>query len=107
VETCAGTDHVELVEHAADRLAIRADMACAGMVVLSDAFYPGWRARVDHQTASILEVDGAMRGVSVPRGRHDITMRYRPASAIAGAALSIFGVLCAGLLAAFSRRARY
>jgi uncharacterized membrane protein YfhO len=77
------------------------------MVVLSDTFYPGWRARVDHRPVSIFEVDGAMRGVVVPRGPHAITMRYRPASAIAGAALSICGVLCAGLLAAFSRRARF
>jgi hypothetical protein len=107
VETCGGADRVELVEHAADRLDIRADMACAGMVVLSDTFYPGWRARVDHQPVSIFEVDGALRGVVVPRGSHAITMRYRPASAIAGAALSICGVLCVALLAAFSRRARF
>jgi len=105
VETCGGTDRVELVEHAAGRLAIRADMACAGMVVLSDTFYPGWRARVDNAPVSIFEVDGAMRGVLVPRGSHAITMRYRPASVIAGAALSICGVLLAALLAAFSRSA--
>jgi uncharacterized membrane protein YfhO len=77
------------------------------MVVLSDAFYPGWRAWVDRQPVSLFEVDGAMRGVLVPRGSHVITMRYRPVSVIAGAALSICGVLFAGLLAAFSRRARY
>jgi hypothetical protein len=105
VETCGGTDRVELVEHAADRLAIRADMACAGMVVLSDTFYPGWRARVDHRPVSIFEVDGAMRGLLVPRGSHVITMRYRPASVIAGAALSLCGVLLAALLTAFSRSA--
>jgi uncharacterized membrane protein YfhO len=46
-----------------------------------------------------------MRGVLVPRGSHAITMRYRPASVIAGAALSICGVLSAALLAAFSRAA--
>jgi hypothetical protein len=107
VETCGGTDRVELVEHAADRLAIRADMACAGMVVLSDTFFPGWRARVDHRPVSLFEVDGAMRGVLVPRGSHAITMRYRPASAIAGATLSICGLLCTALLVAFSRRARF
>ena len=103
LETCGGTDRVELVEHAADRLAIRADMACAGMVILSDTFYPGWRARVDHRPAAIFEVDGALRGVLVPRGSHTVTMRYRPASAIVGAALSLCGVVLAALLAAFSR----
>jgi uncharacterized membrane protein YfhO len=44
-----------------------------------------------------------MRGVVVPRGEHTITMRYRPASALAGALLSLIGiagaVLCASLSA--------
>jgi hypothetical protein len=103
LETCGGTDRVELVEHGAGRLAIRAYMACAGMVILSDTFYPGWRAWVDNGPVTIFEVDGAMRGVLVPRGSHTVTMRYRPASAIVGAALSLCGVLLAALLAAFSR----
>jgi uncharacterized membrane protein YfhO len=107
VEACGGADRVELVEHAGGRVAIRADMACAGMVVLSDTFYPGWRAWVDRRPVSIFEVDGALRGVLVPRGSHSITMRYRPASAIAGAALSICGVLFTALLVVFSRRLRF
>ena len=54
VQTCAAPDTVQLIEHAPDRLAIRAEMACDGMVVLSDTFYPGWRARVDHRPAADL-----------------------------------------------------
>jgi hypothetical protein len=93
VETCAAPDTVKLIEHAADRLAIRAEMACDGMVILSDAFYPGWRARVDHRPAQIHEVDGALRGVAVPRGTHTVTMRYRPVSVYLGAALTLLGIL--------------
>jgi hypothetical protein len=93
LETCAAPDTVELVEHAPDRLAIRADMACDGMVILSDTFYPGWRARVDHLPAEIHEVNGAMRGVAVPRGTHTVTMRYRPVSVYLGAAFTLLGIL--------------
>lgn len=93
VQTCAAPDTVQLIEHAPDRLAIRADMACDGMVVLSDTAYPGWRARVDHRPAEIHEVNGAMRGVAVPRGTHTITMRYRPVSVYLGAALTLLGIL--------------
>ena len=93
VETCAAPDTVKLIEHAADRLAIRAEMACDGMVILSDAFYPGWRARVDHRPAQIHEVNGALRGVAVPRGTHTVTMRYRPVSVSLGAALTLLGIL--------------
>jgi hypothetical protein len=93
VQTCAAPDTVQLIEHAPDRLVIRAEMACYGMVVLSDTFYPGWRARVDHRPAEIYEVNGAMRGVVVPRGTHTITMRYRPISVYVGAALTLLGIL--------------
>ncbi len=89
VQTCAAANTVQLVEHAADRLVIRAEMSCYGMVVLSDTFYPGWRARVDHRPAQIYEVDGAMRGVVVPGGKHEITMRYRPVSLYLGAARDV------------------
>jgi hypothetical protein len=102
VETCAAADNVQLVEHAPDRLAIHAEMACSGMVILSDTYYPGWRARVDHHPAEIYEVNGAMRGVAVPRGSHTITMRYRPLSVYLGAALSLAGILGALGWAAFA-----
>ncbi|MCX6629357.1 MAG: YfhO family protein [Candidatus Solibacter sp.] len=102
VEPCAAPDTVKIVERLPDRLAIRAEMACDGMVVLSDTFYPGWRARVDHRPAQIHEVNGAMRGVAVPRGTHTITMRYRPVSVYLGAALTLLGIL--GALALGLRR---
>jgi uncharacterized membrane protein YfhO len=86
---------VELIEHDADRLAIRAEMGCDGTVVLSDTFYPGWRARVDHQAAGIFPVNGAMRGVAVGRGSHTVTMRYRPLSVYLGAGLTLLGVAIA------------
>jgi uncharacterized membrane protein YfhO len=88
----------------ADRLAIRASLACAGMIVLSDTYYPGWRARVDHQPAQIYEVNGAMRGVVVPKGVHTLTMRYRPVSVYLGAALSLLGIAAALTMRVLDRR---
>jgi len=98
-QPCGTPDRVELIEHAADRLAIRADLACDGTVILSDTFYPGWRARVDHRPAEIAAANGAMRAVAVPRGNHTVTMRYRPASVYLGAALTLLGIGAALLIA--------
>ena len=86
-------DKVQLTEHHGDRLTIQADLACDGMVVLSDTFFPGWRARVDHTAAQIYEVNGSMRGVLVPKGVHTVTMRYRPTRMYLGAGLTLLGVL--------------
>jgi len=94
IEGCDGAaDKVELVEHLSDRITIRADLECTGVAVLSDVWFPGWRARVDHKLTDVLEVNGAMRGVVVLKGQHMITMRYRPVSVYLGAGLSLLGIL--------------
>jgi uncharacterized membrane protein YfhO len=56
--------------------------------VLTDAFFPGWQATVDGQPAAIVRADFALRGVSVPAGRHQVVFEYTPASFRLGAAIS-------------------
>ena len=72
-------------------LAVR--LNCASVVVLSDTFYPGWKAAVDGRSTRIYEVDGYMRGVLVPSGAHTVALRYRPLGVYAGAALTLLGLL--------------
>jgi len=104
VAKCGTGDDVALTEHHGDFAAIRVRMACAGLVVLSDTFFPGWRAYVDGHRAEIYQVDGAIRGVLVPAGPHLITMRYLSASAIGGALLTLIGI--GGALALGLRKPR-
>jgi len=89
-------DKVSLSLHGSNRVAISAALACPGMVILSDTYYPGWYATVDGKSAPIEEADGIFRGVLVPAGQHTIEMKYRPASVIGGGVLT----LLAGLIAA-------
>ncbi len=91
-------DDVTLLEDEGGRVGVRADLSCPAMVVVSDTFYPGWQAWIDSKPTPIYEVNGAMRGVEVPAGRHVVTMRYRPRSVYVGAALTLCGVLGAILL---------
>ena len=95
---CAGAsaDKVALTLHGSNRVAISAALACPGMVILSDTYYPGWSATVDGKSAPIEEADAIFRGVVVPAGEHRIEMKYRPASVIGGGLLT----LLAGLIAA-------
>jgi hypothetical protein len=106
LETCATGDAVAVTRHDAGHVTIRANMACDGMVVLSDTFYPGWRATVDKKPVPIEQVNFAMRGIAVPRGVHEIHYSYRPASVYVGAAMTATGVLGCCLLVFFERRRR-
>jgi hypothetical protein len=74
-----------------------------GVLVSSEAFYPGWDSFVDGRRVETLLVNTAFRGAAVPAGRHRVTMRYVPRSFVAGLVLS--GAALAVTLIALRRRA--
>jgi len=103
----SGSGHrgiVQIVEYGATHLRLDVETSGPGLVVLTDTFYPGWEARVDGRVARIHRVDGVFRGVFVEGGRHEITMRFRPASQLWGFALSAVGLVSVIALVASSRR---
>ena len=67
---------------------VRVKMEKPGVLVLADAYFPGWKAEVDGQPAPIYAADIAFRGVVLPGGVHHVVFRYRPASAALGFAIA-------------------
>jgi uncharacterized membrane protein YfhO len=92
--SCDG-DEVWIPRHQPNFVAIQATMNCRGMVILTDTWFPGWRATVDGRPAKIEKAYGAFRGVVVEAGDHTIEMRYRPWSVFIGASMTVL----AGLIA--------
>ncbi|MBA3320981.1 MAG: YfhO family protein, partial [Pyrinomonadaceae bacterium] len=68
-------------------------------LVLSDVYYPGWRAEVDGKAADVWRTNYALRGVAVPAGEHVVRFTYRPRSFYRGALVSGASLLA---LAAFT-----
>ncbi len=96
--TC-NSDDVSVTRYAAESIILRAAMACDGVVILSDTYYPGWHAFVDGKPVDIHEVNLAMRGVAVPAGLHEVRYLFRPTSVYLGAILTALGILSACFLA--------
>ena len=65
--------------------------------MLTETFYPGWRATVDDAPARILRADHAFRGVRLDPGRHVVRFRYLPRSLLLGAAISLAATVVAVL----------
>jgi hypothetical protein len=86
------------------RVTIEADSPTAGILVLSDAWYPGWRVTVDGNPAPLLRADYALRGVALPPGKHTVEFTFRSRPAQLGLLLSAVGVLCLLGLAAIGRK---
>jgi hypothetical protein len=78
VESCAGDEPVVFRAYDSGRVSLSARLQCAGFLVLTDTWYPGWRATVDGRETPIHEAYGALRGVVVPAGAHTVEFRYRP-----------------------------
>lgn len=77
---------------------IEVDAAAAGLLVLSEVAYPGWRAQIDGVPAPILTANGVLRGIQVPAGRHQVRLWYAPLSVQVGAVVSLL-TLVGGTLA--------
>jgi hypothetical protein len=75
-----------------------------GILVLTDAFYPGWKAYVDGQKTDILRANYFFRGVLVPAGKHRVEFRYAPYSFRLGTAVSLVSLGLVALLLLAGRK---
>jgi len=90
----------------ADTVEVEADVARPGVLVLAEAFDPGWTVTVDGGKAELLRANVLFRGVRLPEGRHLVRFEYRPWTATAGLLFSVSGVLATAALGLLGWRKR-
>jgi len=76
-------------------------------VVVSETWMKGWKLGNPIAGAQVKPVHGALIGVELPAGEHEIKLRYSPLSAKIGMAVSLLtlaGIMAAGLAALSWRR---
>jgi len=78
----------------------------AGLLLLSDTYYTGWKARLDGQSASLYRADYVMRAVWVPEGEHLVEFRYVPRMFWIGTGLSLGTLVSLTLLGIWRLTAR-
>lgn len=93
----SGADKVTVTHYFPEQIVLEVSAAQEGYLVLSDAYYPGWRAWVDGLEAAIRRADLLFRAVRVPAGTHHVVLSYEPWSLRVGAAVSLLTALAAGL----------
>lgn len=90
---------VEIGHYGTDRAQMRLEAPTDGWLVFADAYYPGWRARVDGREEAVRRVQQLFRAVPVRAGLHVVDWRYDPLSVKAGSLVSLaaFGFLLLAL----------
>jgi hypothetical protein len=95
-----------ITSYSAERVDVRATASRPSLLVLTDSFFPGWKAEVDGKSTEIHRVNYLLRGVRVPAGTHKVVFRYEPASFRWGLAVSLASLLVILALAAAGFRSR-
>jgi uncharacterized membrane protein YfhO len=79
-------------------------MVKGGWLVLTDAWYPGWRATIDGAPVEVARADVLFRAVPVPAGRHRVEFAFAPLSLWMGVGINLMTLaLCVAAIIALSR----
>jgi hypothetical protein len=62
-------------------------------IVISNSYYPGWKAFVDNQEVDILEVNINSQGLQIKPGKHNVKLFYDPTSYKVGKFITIMSWL--------------
>lgn len=87
---------IQVAKYTPNEIHVTADMANNGLLVLSEIYYPGWKALVDGKESKVYKADYVLRSVYLEKGKHEIKFIFDPFSFKIGLYISIItaAVLC-------------
>ena len=89
-----------ILEYDPGRVSIEATLETPGFLVLTDTYYPGWKASVDGQESKVYAADYLFRAVYLEEGEHNVEFVYDPLSFKLGLSLSgstLLGIVAYGM----------
>ncbi|XHF30543.1 YfhO family protein [Corallococcus exercitus] len=104
VEAASGTGGVRVSRESPEHFTVDVEAAAPSVLVINDAYLPGWTATLDGEPAPILAANVAVRAVAVPAGSHTVVMRYRTPGLVPGLWLGALTLGTLGAAMVVSRR---
>jgi len=86
----------------AELIEIRTQSQQDGFLVLSDTYYPGWKAWIDGAESSVLRANYNFRAVSLPKGEHTVIFKFTSTYLKLGFIISSIGIFIVGLIFIYS-----
>lgn len=96
LETAEGVAPVTELDWSPNSITVRA--SGPGRLVLSEIDYPGWRAQAGEQQLSIIPYAGLLRSVELQPGPQVVVFSFQPSTVLAGAVISMIGLLATASL---------
>jgi hypothetical protein len=102
--TCVARPRVTAVTRRPGHIVVDVAGEGSSILVVSESYNGGWKARVDGHSAPVLTVDGVVMGVVVPSGGHKVEMRYLPVRFVYGVAVALVALASVLLLTGLAWR---
>jgi len=83
----------DITYYSPNEIVAEADMETPGYLVMSEIYYPAWKAYDNGKKTEILKADYALRAVYLTEGAHKIDYRYEPESYKMGRIISISSLI--------------
>lgn len=100
----AARGEVEVLARASDGYTVDVDAPAGGFLVLSEAWFPGWRAIVDGIEVPLLRANHLFQAVRLEPGRHRVRFVYRPRYLTIGLVLAVGALLVPCVILVVQRR---
>jgi len=98
------TATASITGQSANEIDVFVDSSINGWLMLSNTWYPGWKAYINNLETPVVRADFLFLAANVPAGKHYIQFRYQPESFYWGAGLSIIGLILLSLAFIFHKR---
>jgi hypothetical protein len=86
------------MQRSAERLALKVSAPARAFLVVSEVYYPRrWKTQLDGKDVPVVEVNGLIRGVTIPPGEHELVFLYDRSLFDRGRMISL-AAFCAALL---------
>jgi hypothetical protein len=84
---------IVITKYSENNLEINASVNKDSLLVLTDNYYPGWKAFVDGKDTKIYRANYTFRAIELPKGEHNVIFKYKPESVSDGLTISVLSVL--------------
>jgi hypothetical protein len=89
----ATQNRTEVVSIGINDVIVRSEISEPSILVVSQTFYPGWKAIVDGQDTPVFDANLLLTGVALSPGAHEVRFVYDPGSVKFGALLSAVSLI--------------
>ena len=96
----------EIVGYGPNEILVDAKSLSDGVLVLSEVYYPGWRAWIDDRPVDVLRADYLFRAIELPAGQHRVRFLYDPPLFKFGAGLFIVTLIALGAYCLWSTKVK-